>query len=134
MGGGLVLVVEDEPQVRRVARNALAESGYEVLEADNGVVALELTRLHHSRLRCVLTDIVMPILGGGELVRKLRSEHPDLPIVVMSGYVDDPSLGSELARLDVRFVSKPFLPDELVAIVSDAAESVPSRTQPLGLA
>jgi DNA-binding NtrC family response regulator len=50
---------------------------------------------------------------------------------VMSGYVDDPSLGSELARLDVRFISKPFLPDELVAIVSDAAESVPSRAQPL---
>jgi two-component system cell cycle sensor histidine kinase/response regulator CckA len=127
LGGGLVLVVEDDPQVRRVVRNALTESGYEVLEADNGVVALELARRHEPRLRCVLTDIVMPILGGGELVRKLRSEHPDLPIVVMSGYVDDPSLGSELARLDVRFVSKPFLPDELVAIVSDAAESGPSR-------
>jgi signal transduction histidine kinase len=126
MGGGLVLLVEDDPQVRRVARNALTESGYEVLEADNGVVALELVRRHGSRLRCVLTDVVMPILGGGELVRKLRGEHPDLPIVVMSGYVDDPSLGSELARLDVRFVSKPFLPDELVAIVSDAAERAPS--------
>jgi signal transduction histidine kinase/CheY-like chemotaxis protein len=124
-GGGLVLLVEDDPQVRRVARNALAESGYEVLEADNGVVALELARRHDSRLRCVLTDIVMPILGGGELVRRLRSEHPDLPIVVMSGYVDDPSLGSELARLDVRFISKPFLPNELVTVVSDAAESVP---------
>jgi signal transduction histidine kinase/ActR/RegA family two-component response regulator len=127
MGGGLVLLVEDDPQVRRVARNALAESGYEVLEADNGVVALELARQHDSRLRCVLTDIVMPILGGGELGRELRSAHPDLPIVVMSGYVDDPSLGSEFARLNVHFVSKPFLPDELVAIVSDAAESAPSR-------
>jgi signal transduction histidine kinase/CheY-like chemotaxis protein len=125
MGGGLVLIVEDDPQVRRVARSALAESGYEVLEADNGVLALELAKQHESRLRCVLTDVVMPILGGAELIRKLRSEHPELPIVVMSGYVDDPSLGSELVRLDIRFISKPFLPDELVAIVSDAAESVP---------
>jgi signal transduction histidine kinase/ActR/RegA family two-component response regulator len=129
--GGLVLLVEDDPQVRRVARDALAESGYEVLEADNGAVALELATRHDSRIRCVLTDVVMPILGGGELVRKLRSEFPDLPIVVMSGYVDDPSLGSELARLDVRFVSKPFLPDELVAVVSDAAENAPSRARRL---
>jgi signal transduction histidine kinase len=125
--GGLVLLVEDDPQVRRVTREVLTKSGYEVVEADNGVVALELARQHAPRIQCVLTDVVMPILGGGELLRRLRSEHPDLPIVVMSGYVDDPSLGSELARLDVRFIAKPFLPDELVCVINDVAERAPSR-------
>jgi len=68
----------------------------------------------------VLTDLVMPIAGGHELVRGLRSINSCVPIVVMSGYADDVSLIDEAKRLGARFISKPFAPDELVLTVEEA--------------
>ena len=129
-GEGLVLVVEDDPQIRRVARSALEADGFEIIEADNGAAALELVRRHRARLRCVLTDVVMPIMGGADLVRRLRAEATGVPIVVMSGYVDDPSLLGDAVALGLRFIAKPFVLEELVRAVREAARqraSEPSR-------
>jgi two-component system cell cycle sensor histidine kinase/response regulator CckA len=118
---GLVLLAEDDPQVRRVAARALEGHGFEVLEAENGAVALELATQRAGRLSCVLTDVVMPIMGGREFIRRLRLVDPSVPVVVMSGYVEDLSLFDEARQLDVRFLAKPFLPAALVLAVCESA-------------
>jgi len=112
--GETVLLVEDDFQVRTMIGSVLAAYGYRVLEADNGNTALEVANEHGAKIGCVVTDVVMPILGGGELVRALRQQRPLLPIVVVSGYVDDPSLRDDIATLEVEFLSKPFTTDELL--------------------
>jgi signal transduction histidine kinase/CheY-like chemotaxis protein len=124
---GLVLLVEDDVQVRGLARRALENQGLRVLEAENGAVAWELATKER-RLSCLITDVVTPLMGGVELVRRVRALDSDLPIVVMSGYVDDASLFEEAGELDVHFIAKPFLPSDLVAAVCDAIE--PRRAPP----
>jgi signal transduction histidine kinase/CheY-like chemotaxis protein/ABC-type uncharacterized transport system substrate-binding protein len=124
IASGVVLLVEDDAQVRRVAARALERQGFQVLEAENGTVALELAR-HAPRLSCVVTDVVMPIMGGVDLVRRLRLFDAHVPVIVMSGYVDDASLFEDADELDVRFIAKPFLPADLVVAVCDAIRSPP---------
>jgi len=121
MGSGVVLLVEDDAQVRRLARRTLQGHGFQVLEAENGAIALELVK-GAPTLRCVLTDAVMPIMGGIELVRRLRLLDTTVPVVVMSGYVDDVSFFEQSEQLGVRFLAKPFLPADLIGAVSDAVE------------
>jgi signal transduction histidine kinase/ActR/RegA family two-component response regulator len=116
---GLVLLVEDDPQVRGVARRALEKQGLQVLEAENGAVAVAFAT-QGRKLSCVITDVVTPIMGGVELVRRIRALDPDVPVLVMSGYVDDASLFAEAGELGVDFIAKPFLPSDLVTAVCDA--------------
>lgn len=123
---GLVLLVEDDEQVRGLARRALENQGLRVIEAENGAVAIELATKGPA-LSCVLTDVVTPIMGGVELVRRIRAYDPEVPVIVMSGYVDDASLFEESGSLDVRFIAKPFLPSELVAAVCEAIEGQRAR-------
>ena len=105
-GSEVVLVVEDEPAVRLVAVRILANLGYQVLEAPNGAAALEEFGHRLSDFDLVVTDVLMPKLGGIELARALRARRPDLPIVFMSGFAgrdsawagDDALLGPMLAK------------------------------------
>jgi signal transduction histidine kinase/CheY-like chemotaxis protein len=85
-GSETVLVVEDEPDVRELACEFLRVSGYSVLEACNGLEALELLARHSERIHVVLSDMVMPKMGGAELADRLRTVRPDTKIVLMSGY------------------------------------------------
>ena len=105
MGCGVVLLVEDDAQVRRLARRTLQGHGFQVLEAENGAIALELVK-GAPTLSCVLTDAVMPIMGGIELVRRLRLLDTTVPVVVMSGYVDDVGFFADAEQLGVRFLAK----------------------------
>jgi signal transduction histidine kinase/CheY-like chemotaxis protein len=126
---GLVLLVEDDDQVRELARRALEHQGFQVLEAENGAVALELATKQR-RLSCLITDVVTPIMGGVELIRRVRAFDSDVPVVVMSGYVDDASLFEKANDLAVHFIAKPFLPSDLAAAVCEAIER---RTAPHAL-
>lgn len=81
-----VLVVDDEPAVRRFAARALEGEGYQVSTAQDGVEALELVGTVPGGLGLVVTDVVMPRLDGVELLRSLSASHPALPIILMSGY------------------------------------------------
>ncbi len=108
---GVLLLAEDDPAVRRLAARVLRETGLEVVEAADGAEALERAAALGERLRLVVTDAVMPQLGGAELARRLREQRPSLAILVTSGYADpedeaDPSL----ARL-----AKPYSADQLLA-------------------
>jgi two-component system, cell cycle sensor histidine kinase and response regulator CckA len=109
--GGVVLVVEDEASVRRLAARVLVRKGYEVLEAANGVEALELAGGFRDRIDVLLTDLVMPEMGGRELARHFRTKRPETAILFMSGYDDELSTAG---TGDDPFMKTPFTPTELV--------------------
>jgi CheY-like chemotaxis protein len=81
-----VLVVDDEPAVRRFTARALEGEGYQVHTAKDGVEALELVGTLHRRLGLIITDVVMPRLDGVGLLRTVSASHPALPVILMSGY------------------------------------------------
>jgi nitrogen-specific signal transduction histidine kinase/CheY-like chemotaxis protein len=103
-----ILLVEDDPTVRGAVRSMLERLGYLVLEAADGATALREVREGTRRPDAVLSDAMMPEMSGLELAEALLHEHPDLPILIMSGYAEDAvALGGRLAA-NVRFVEKPF--------------------------
>jgi PAS domain S-box-containing protein len=112
--GGRVLLVEDDPLVRSMARRSLVEAGFEVLEAANGQEALALIASEPRPLDAVLTDLAMPEVGGRRLAQRLREDHPDLPVVFMSGYTDDEVTRRGLLEAGVPFLEKPLSPGALV--------------------
>jgi two-component system, cell cycle sensor histidine kinase and response regulator CckA len=115
-GRGTVLLAEDEPAVRQLARRVLARAGYTVLEAEDGVAALETAR-SDPRVDLLLTDLIMPRMGGRELARQLRADRPGLRVLYMSGYADsDREL--ELSSTEA-FLEKPFNPMALAAKVDE---------------
>ena len=128
--GEQVLVVEDDPQVRAVARRALQEAGYAVYEAITGLAASNFLASHPGEIDMVVSDVVMPGVNGRELADQLRVTHPDMPILFMSGYP-----GAEIERRGVKvertsFIQKPFTPDALVAAVNDTLARRPSSLGP----
>ena len=110
---GLVLLVEDEAAVRATARRILERHGYAVLEARHGADALLLWRAHRAEVTAVVTDLRMPEMGGRELSAVLRDERPDLPLVLVTGYADQPLVSHLGAR--AAYVEKPFSGDTLLA-------------------
>ncbi len=110
-----ILIAEDEPQVRRLADRVLSNLGYRVLSAGNGTDALELAALHGETIALLITDMVMPGMGGGELSRRIRDCHPETKILLISGYSEE-LVAAEHG--DVAFLPKPFTPDELKAAVA----------------
>jgi signal transduction histidine kinase len=113
-GGETILVVEDEPVVRLLARAALEDSGYKVLEAGDGTEALELLAATDGEVDLVLSDVVMPRMGGKALDQALRREQPGLPLLFMSGYPGQEVANRGLLDPAASFIQKPFSPEELV--------------------
>ncbi len=111
-GGEKILLVEDDPTVRQLARAILVAGGYHVTTAVDGQDALQLASTPFDLL---VTDIVMPKLNGTELAVRLRARRPTLPVVFMSGYSYEVT-GGDLTAADA-FIAKPFLPHDLTAIV-----------------
>jgi two-component system, cell cycle sensor histidine kinase and response regulator CckA len=113
-----LLVVDDEDAVRAVLSRALEAEGYEVSQARNGREALE--RLAGLRgIDAVLTDVIMPELGGRELVERLAAEYPGLPVIWMSGYPRDAAVGDGGSAGTHPFLQKPISPDVLIRAVED---------------
>jgi two-component system cell cycle sensor histidine kinase/response regulator CckA len=117
-GTGTVLLVEDEVEVRQFAVRALKRQGYQVLEATDGVEALELMRANPGTIDIVVSDVVMPEMDGPTLFKELRKENPAIKVIFVSGYPNEAfreSLGSE----DFAFLPKPFSLPELAAKVKE---------------
>jgi DNA-binding response OmpR family regulator len=123
-GGETVLVAEDESAVRRFVTRLLAEAGYRVLEAEDGALALVLAERTREPIHLLVTDVVMPELGGGALATRIKDTHPETRVLYLSGYPDE-QLGHEgVVAADAAFLAKPFRADELrerVRSVLDAA-------------
>jgi two-component system cell cycle sensor histidine kinase/response regulator CckA len=122
--GERVLLAEDEPLVRSLAARVLRAKGYEVQEAEDGQVALDIMNAEEGRFDLVLSDVMMPNLRGTELAEKVRARYPDLPILLMSAYTDDLLLLQDSLRFGRRLLSKPFTPAALARRVRDAIDGV----------
>ncbi|MDP9285715.1 MAG: ATP-binding protein [Actinomycetota bacterium] len=115
-----ILLAEDEPALRKLARLILEEEHYHVIEARNGRDALEHATRHRGTIDLLLTDIVMPELSGPDLVAELVSVRPDISVIYMSGYTDSRIAGRNLADESRSLLRKPFDADELTRQVRAA--------------
>jgi len=122
-GAETILIVEDEPAVRRVAARALRSQGYAVLEAENGAEALELLSRTTGTVDLVLSDVVMPILNGRELSERLAVDRPEIRVLFMSGYTDDDIVRRGLLEPGAPFLQKPFMPADLSRKVRDVLDT-----------
>jgi PAS domain S-box-containing protein len=116
-GSETVLVVEDEEIVRNLALRGLREHGYTVVEARNGAEALAYVREHPGAVDLVISDVVMPEMGGRELGQSLTLFDPDLPVLYISGYTGDDVVQRGLLDPGAPFQQKPFTPNALASKV-----------------
>ena len=134
-GTETVLLVEDEPLVRDIAKSALSDQGYQVLEAEHGEEALVVAREHGAEIQLVLTDVVMPKMGGRELVEQLRKVRPAIRVLYMSGYTAASIDEQDVVEPGTSFLRKPFALAEMlgkVREVLDATRAPASGATPRG--
>jgi CheY-like chemotaxis protein len=113
-GSETVLLVEDEPLVRRAASRILARSGYTVLEAGDPSEAIRICKENPEPIHVLLTDLVMPQMNGLDLARLLREIRSDLRVVFMSGYSEQTAMDDNLLQDGGVFLQKPFSPEALM--------------------
>ena len=111
-GTGLILVVDDEPPVRELARAVLERYGYSVLTAENGQAAVDLFRSHKDSITAVLLDLTMPVMGGGEAFQLMNEIRPGIPIVISSGYGEN-SVRERFTSALAGVIRKPYTVSEL---------------------
>ncbi len=114
-GTGLILVVDDDETVRSVARQALELKGFEVLEAEDGLVALELLRLRGGDIALVLLDMTMPHMGGEAAFREMRQLQPAIKVILSSGYNEQEAMSRFQGKGLRGFIQKPYGPRDLLA-------------------
>jgi len=103
-----IVVVDDDAHVRQSISRALRHRGYDVLEATDGRAALKLLHDHGRDVALLVTDVVMPVMDGRELVEMARARRPTLPVLYISGYTDDAVLRHGVERAEVAMLEKPF--------------------------
>jgi PAS domain S-box-containing protein len=114
-----ILVVEDEAGIRALVRKILRRQGYEVLEAQNGDEALAICREHPGPIQLLITDVIMPELGGRELVDRFHELRADAKVLYVSGYTDDASIYSGKFPPGTAFLQKPFTLGALLSKVKE---------------
>ena len=122
-GSKTILLVEDQPEVRAVARAILARHGYTVLEAAHGEEALQIVEQHHDDIHLLLTDVVMPAISGRELARRLLERRPHVRVLYTSGYTDDAIVHHGVIEPGVAFIQKPFTRVDLLRKVREVLDA-----------
>jgi len=121
-GTETVLLVEDQPEVRTITRETLARNGYAVVEAANGDEALEWLRRTDRRIDLLLTDVIMPGMGGRELASAVTARQHDVRVLYMSGYADDAIADQGVLEPGLDFIQKPFMSDNLLRRVREVLD------------
>ena len=122
-GSGTVLLVEDEEMVREIAAAMLTRLGFSVVEAKDGVEAVELFRQHQDKIRCVLCDNTMPRMNGWETFTALRKLAPDIPLILASGYDEAQVMAGDHPEWPQAFLNKPYKLKGLSDAISQALVS-----------
>jgi signal transduction histidine kinase/CheY-like chemotaxis protein len=120
--GETVLVVEDDVSVRQVTLRVLTQAGYCVLQASNLVEAVKIMRSTSGPIDLLLTDLVLPDGSGGDVAERIAELRPQIRVLYVSGYTDDPALRRGISENEVEFLSKPFSPARLVTRVREVLE------------
>ena len=121
-GRETVLLAEDDPSVRAIVSDVLAQKGYRVLRANDGQAALEMARAQSGRIHLLVTDIVMPGMTGRDLAEALSVERPGLRVLYMSGYTDDAVVRHGVLEEGVPYLQKPFSPRTLASKVREVLD------------
>ena len=116
-GSETILVVDDQPVVRKITRRMLERQGYTVLEAPDSKAALQIAVEHRGPIDLLLTDVVMPEIGGPELAERIKSERPEVKVLFMSGYTHEAAERQGIPESGVAYVEKPFTPLHLNQMV-----------------
>jgi CheY-like chemotaxis protein len=122
-----ILLVEDEAPLRKVVHQILTRQGYLVLASSGGEEALRLARSHPGAIDLIATDVIMPGLGGRELVERLLALHPEASVLFMSGYTDDAVVHHGILERGTAFLQKPFSAAVLARKVREVLDSSESR-------
>ena len=118
-GRGTVLLVEDEEELRALNARGLKSRGYTVIEAGNGIEALEELEKQGGRVDVVVSDVVMPEMDGPTLMKELKQRKPDIKIIFVSGYAEDAFDKNLADRKQFNFLAKPFTLKQLVTVVKE---------------
>jgi PAS domain S-box-containing protein len=119
VGDETILVVEDEEIVRNLVVEILTGSGYKVLIASSGESALEICKTYTDTIHLLLTDVIMPKMGGSALKDLVAGLRPDIKVLFMSGYTDDAIAHREVYDANIAFIEKPFMPNVLLRKVRE---------------
>jgi PAS domain S-box-containing protein len=129
-GSELVLLVEDQPDVRGLTKAALLSFGYEVAEAADGAEALAWLETHPETVHLLLTDVVLPGINGRQLASRARELRPGIRVLYMSGYTDDMIVRRGVLDADVSYLAKPFKLEALASKVRQVLEAAPLEDAP----
>jgi PAS domain S-box-containing protein len=121
-GMEVVLLVEDEEELRSLLRDTLLRKGYKVLEAMNGREALRVAEEYQGPIHLAVTDMVMPIMGGRDLADQLAASRPQTPVVFMSGYLNDSAIHHQGLESSAHFLQKPFEPAALAEKIREVLD------------
>jgi CheY-like chemotaxis protein len=113
-GGGTILLVEDNEQVREFTATVLLQSGFEVIEAKSGEDALEIATRQREHIDLLLTDVILPKMNGNALADQIRLILPELRVLFVSGYTGTALTQQGILEPGVSFLSKPFSPNTLI--------------------
>ncbi len=122
-GSETVLVAEDEALVRKLLCRILTQNGYQVIEARDGLDALELSNAYEGSIDVLVTDVVMPRMGGVALARRLRLERPGMPVLFVSGHPQERTAGRSREVIAGNFLQKPCAPRDLLAKLRETLDA-----------
>jgi two-component system, cell cycle sensor histidine kinase and response regulator CckA len=122
-GAETLLLVEDEEDVRGLARDVLVESGYTVLEAATAEEAVRICEEHEGPISLLLSDVVMPNVSGPQLAKRLVDLRPEIQVLYMSGYTDEAIVHHGVLEPGTAFIEKPFTPEGLTGKVRDVLDA-----------
>ncbi len=122
-----LLIIDDEDIVLKSTRRILGDDDYDIDTAISGIEGLEMAR--NSRYDIVVTDLMMPKLGGMEILKTLKKEQPDLTIIIFTGFATVETAREALTNGAFDYIPKPFTPDELRQVIKNAISSLQSNTQ-----
>jgi len=123
-GTETILLVEDEHSLRQLVRSILEHYGYTVLEAEHGPAALEIWKQHRSKIRLLLTDMMMPEgMTGHDLAEKILADEPKLKVIYTSGYSANVFAKDAPLRPDIAFLQKPYQPHKLARLVRESLDT-----------
>jgi PAS domain S-box-containing protein len=126
-GTETILLVEDDDTVRGLTSTILKHFGYKVIEAANGQAALEIFLKNRKQLQMVITDIVMPGMNGALLIEQVQKLAPEMPVLMISGYVGETATREKLLDAQINFLQKPFEPNAFASKVRELLDKSPSN-------
>jgi CheY-like chemotaxis protein len=121
-GTETILLTEDEPALRALCRHVLQMQGYTVVEASQGQKALRIAEEFEGTIHLLVTDVVMPVMGGRQLAERLVAVRPGLKVLYLSGYTDDAVVRHGVLEAETAFLQKPFTPAALAQKVRDVLD------------